>query len=134
MIYIDANIFIYALAYNEKHPDVIKSRDFLKDVRFNRKEACTTILTWDEVFWHLKRHKGEHEAIRAGQMLLKFPHLQFIELSKNLIEDAQKICEEYHVNPRDAIHGACALNHCQGQIFSNDRDFDNISEIKRIFN
>lgn len=133
MIYIDANVFIYALTYNEKHPDAIKSKFFLKELRFNRLEACTTILTWDEVVWHLKKVRNHTEAIKAGRMLLSFPNLKFIDMTKKVIEDAQKICETFHVKPRDAIHGACALNHCKGEIFSNDDDFDDIQGISRTF-
>ena len=133
MIYIDANVFIYALAYTGQHPDVIKSKKILTDVRFNRKDACTTVLTWDEVFYHLKQHRNENEAIKAGRMLLSFPNLKFIDITKSVMDDAQNICADYHVNPRDAIHGACALTHCNGQIFSNDRDFDSIGGIHGTF-
>lgn len=133
MIYIDANVFIYALAYNSNHPDAIKSKLFLSDVRNNRKEACTTILTWDEVFWHLRKKRGERDAITAGKMLLKFPNLKFIDMTKDVIDNAQNLCENYHVKPRDAIHGACALNHCKGEMFSNDGDFDSICGIIRTF-
>lgn len=134
MIYIDANVFIYALAYNSNHPSAVKSKSFLADLRFNRVQACTTILTWDEVFWHLKKNRNESEAIKAGKMLLSFPNLTFIDMTKKVVDDAQGLCESFHVNPRDAIHGACALSHCNGQIFSNDGDFDSISGINRTFN
>jgi predicted nucleic acid-binding protein len=133
MICIDANVFIYALAYNEKHPAAIKSKFFLAEVRFNRQEACTTLLTWDEVFWHLRQNRNNNGAIKAGRMLLSFPNLKFIDMTKKVIDDAQRICENYHVKPRDAIHGACALNHCEGKIFSNDGDFDSIHGISRTF-
>jgi predicted nucleic acid-binding protein len=134
MIYIDANVFIYALAYNPNHPSAAKSKSFLTDLRFNRVQACTTILTWDEVFWHLKKNRNESEAIKAGRMLLTFPNLIFIDMTKDVVDNAQGLCELYHVKPRDAIHGACALNHCNGQIFSNDGDFDSIAGISRTFN
>ena len=134
MIYIDANVFIYALAYSSTNPSAAKSLAFLTDLRFNRVEACTTILTWDEVYYHLKKNRNETEAIKAGRMLLSFPNLKFIDMTKDVVEDAQGLCETYHVKPRDAIHGACALNICQGKIFSNDGDFDSINGINRSFN
>lgn len=46
---------------------------------------------------------------------------------------AQKITEGYNVKPRDAIHAACALKYCSGQIITNDSDFDVIGEIRRKF-
>jgi predicted nucleic acid-binding protein len=134
MIYIDANIFIYALAGRDGDIDTIKSKRILVDVRSNKIQACTTILTWDEVFYFIKRHIGEADAINKGKMLISFPNLSFIEINKKTIVDAQSLCENYHLDPRDAIHGACALSHCSGAILSNDGDFDSITGISRSYN
>jgi len=134
MIYIDANIFIYALSYKKSDKNVILSQKFLTAVKKKKIEACTNVLTWDEVFYHMKQHHGEVAAIIAGQMLLAFPNLCFVDSTKKIIDEAQKICENFHTKPRDAIHSACSIGFCNGEIFSNDGDFDNITGINRHFN
>jgi predicted nucleic acid-binding protein len=76
---------------------------------------------------------GEKVAIEKCKMLISFPNLTFLDMTQNTINEAQKMCESYHLDPRDAIHSACAISSCGGKIFSRDGDFDSVNGIHRIF-
>lgn len=54
MIYIDSNIFI-----------------IIKD---GKTKAATSVLTIDEVFWEIKKHKGRGTAIEIVEALLGMPN------------------------------------------------------------
>lgn len=73
------------------------------------------------------------ESLVAGRRFFTFPNLEIVDVDLEVLSMAQKITEGYNVKPRDAIHAACALKYCSGQIITNDSDFDVIGEIRRKF-
>jgi predicted nucleic acid-binding protein len=54
VLYLDANIFIYA-AVNSKELGE-KSRSLLQRIQQGEEKAETSVLTFDEVFWVVKKH------------------------------------------------------------------------------
>lgn len=133
MIYVDSNVFIYALIYKADLEDVEKANYYLNHVAKGEIAGCTCTLTWDEVFYIVRRSIGFEEAVQAGKHLLVFPNIEFIDVDFEILAKAQKIAEEFKVMPRDAIHAACVLEYCNGKIISSDSDFDNIKGVKRKF-
>ncbi len=130
MIYLDANIFAYTVTGDSKQSESCLS--IIKKVITGEIEACTSLLTWDEVLYALKREIGRAKALEEGRKFLEIPHLFFIEVDDGIITKAQSMAELYHLDPRDAIHAATAiLNGCK-EIISDDKDFDAVKELKRI--
>ena len=129
MIYLDANIFIYSLINDDKLGD--KSRKILTKIAKRETNGFTSILTWDEVVYVLRKIIGIDKSIDEGNKLLNFPNLIFLDSNKKTIEKAQKIMEKYKIKPRDAIHIATALTNNIDKILSDDKDFDGIREIQR---
>lgn len=130
MIYLDANIFIYAITGDFKKSESCLS--IINKVITGKMEACTSLLTWDEILYALKREIGREKALEESRKFLEIPSLYFIEVDGVVITKAQMIAELYHLNPRDAIHAATAiLNRCK-EIFSDDPDFDRVKGLKRI--
>ena len=133
MIYVDANVFVYSLIYEYTIEESKKADYYLTQIINGNIGGCTSTLSWDEIFYVVKRSIGINEAIEAGKKILEFPKLKFIDVSFYIISRAQNIVNEHNMKPRDAIHSACALEFCDGRIISNDSDFDNVNGMKRIF-
>ena len=133
MIYLDSNVFIYSLIYEDTLGVVQKAEYYLKQVVTGEIAGCTCTLTWDEVFYNVLKSTGLNEAIRAGKSLLSFPNLKFLNVDFELIAKAHELAAERKLKPRDAIHAASAIEYCNGEIISNDAEFDCVDQIRRTF-
>ena len=132
MHYIDANIFIYPILYEEEQePKVKHAKQILQRIEQGELSAYTSTLTWDEVVWIVKKAMGRDEAIRQGQKLLGFLNLHWIMVDENILSNAQSLMNKYNLHPRDSIHVASALSRKINLIISDDLDIDQVKEIKR---
>jgi len=128
--YLDANIFLNAILYNDKNAK--RCEKIL--IKLVNKEiiGMTSVLTWDEVVYVIRKNLGKEIAIKESKKFLKFPNLIFVDANKRIIFYAQKLMEKYNLMPRDAIHSASAiLSECE-EIISEDKDFDIINGLKRV--
>ena len=131
MIYLDTNIFVYPHTGN----DAISGAciKLLEKAMSEEIKACTSIITWDEFQYALKKKFHDREkAVELSKDFLAMPNIIFLEANKEIIESAQKITEKYNIAPRDAIHAATAIINGIKEIISDDPDFDKITELKRI--
>lgn len=132
MIYVDSNVFIYPVIYEEPTvTEAKKSKDFLLRIALGEIEAYTSSITWDEVTWTIRKLFGIDSSINEGKKFLSFPNLRLLGVKKSTILKAQELTEKYKIKPRDAIHAAVALENKITSIVSYDEDFDKVDEIKR---
>lgn len=131
-IYVDANIFIAAAVYPAEDRKFLASKQFLYRISAGEIKAMTSFLTWDELFWAVKRLAGTDIAKKEGKKFLELPNLKFCVVDEHIINKSQEIAEKYSLHPRDAIHVASAITYGAENIISDDPDFDAVSEIKRI--
>jgi uncharacterized protein len=132
MHYLDSNVFIYPVIYDEEtEPKARKAKELLLKIENEKLSAFTSTLTWDEVVWVVSKVMGRTEGVTQGKKLLGFPNLQFITADENVIARAQKLMEKYKLSPRDSIHVASALEKRTKSVISDDADFDQVKEIKR---
>jgi predicted nucleic acid-binding protein len=129
MIYLDANVFLSAILNREDEGE--KARDLLQKLQKAEIVAATSALSFDEVFWIVKKHRGFISALKAAKTLLEIPNLTFLEVNDQTLWSAYNLAEKYRLDPRDAIHIACALDHAIFTIISEDEHFDKVKEIKR---
>ena len=129
MKYIDSNIFLYPLLYEDNLS--IKCKKILFDIVNGNFEGCTSFLTWDEVVYTLKKKRGLKIANEEGEKFLKFPNLKFLDVNLQTITKAQILMDKYNLNPRDAIHASHSILKSNGEIISLDKDFDEIKELKK---
>jgi len=129
MIYLDANVFLNAILNREKEGE--KARDLIQKIEKGDMTACTSALSFDEVFWSVKKHRDFEKALKATKAFLEIPNLIFLDVNDEIIWLAYNLAEKYRIDPRDAIHLACALNHGVFTLVSEDKDFDKVKEIKR---
>ena len=128
MLYLDTNIFIYATINTQDLGE--KARSLLQKIQQGEEKAETSALTFDEVFWAVKKHNLEL-AFEACQALLNFPNLEIIPADRELAFSALQLIREYHLAPRDAIHAATAIAEKADCVVSTDADFDRVKGLKR---
>ena len=129
MIYLDANVFLSAILNQEDEGE--KARDLLQKLQKAEIVAATSALSFDEVFSIVKKHRGFISALKAVKTPLEIPNLTFLEINDQTLWSAYNLAEKYKLDPRDAIHIACALDHAIFTIISENEHFDKVKEIKR---
>ncbi len=130
MIYLDANIFIYPVVNEGK--DIERYEKLLFKIAKGEINACTSVLTWDEVAYNIGKLLGKEIGLTEGKKFLNLPNLILYVVDKDIIAKAQEVTEKYNLKQRDAIHAATMLQHNITEIISDDSDFDKVKEIKRI--
>jgi len=128
MLYLDANVFIYAAINTEEIGE--KARTLLLKIQQGEEQGATCALTFDEVFWSIKKRQPEL-ASETSYALLNFPNLEIIAADRKLALSALKIINEYNLAPRDALHAATAIAAKADCIVSTDTHFDKIKELTR---
>lgn len=129
MLYLDSNVFIYA-AINTKELGE-KARALLQQIQQGEEMAETSALTFDEVFWAIKKYSPE-VAFEACSALLNFPNLEIVATTRELVLSALQLIKDYNLAPRDAIHAATAISEKADTIVSTDIHFDRIKEVKHV--
>ena len=129
IFYIDSNIFIFA--YSDYSNIGVICRKILHMIINSKITSFTSILTFDEIFYKITKLKDRETALIIIESFLNLKNLNFIEVNLNTINYSLSLLKNYNLKPRDAIHLACALNKNIKNIISNDKDFDNVKEIKR---
>jgi uncharacterized protein len=128
MMYLDANVFIYASINTEELGK--KATALLAKIQSGEEKAKTSALTFDEVFWALKKHNLEL-ALQICDALLNFPNLEIIPVDRELAFEALQLIKKHKLTPRDALHAATAIAQKADYIVSTDAHFDRLKELKR---
>ncbi len=129
MNYFDSNLIIYAMLDETETGEW--ARELLERVQNEEMPACTSFLTFDEVFYKVNKAKGSGAAIKNLEAFLAMSNMRFIDVNDGVIWKALELIREYQLLPRDAIHAATAFIAGAETIFSEDTDFDNILGLKR---
>ena len=129
MNYIDSNIFVFSVI-NKEHIGNL-SRKLLEKVQNGETTAATSSLTFDELFWRIKKEKGFEVAVNVTRGFLELSNLFLIEVNENTLWKAHELIIKYNLDPRDSIHAACAILRGIHIFISEDDDFDKIREIER---
>jgi predicted nucleic acid-binding protein len=129
MIYLDANVFVAAALYRDDTAE--EARKLIQAIEDGGVKAATSTLTYDEVYWAVKNFKGRKAAHRAGSGVLMLPNLNLLEVGRGVLHTAHDLLANSSLDPRDAIHAACALTRGIKTVVSEDKHFDRIKGIKR---
>jgi hypothetical protein len=129
--YLDSNLVIYAILDETETGEW--SRDVLERVQNGDMSACTSFLTFDEVYYKVNKVKGTDIAVKNLDAFLTIPNLRFINVDDSVVWKALELIRKYKILPRDAIHAASAFIAGAEIIYSQDSDFDNITGLKRMW-
>ena len=127
VLYLDANIFIYSTINTVELGN--SARLLLKKIQLGEEHAVTSVLTFDEVFWALKKHNLDL-AFEACEAILNFPNLEVVAVDRELALSALKLIRECHLAPRDALHAATALAQQVDCMITTDAHFSKVKELK----
>nr|MDO8084109.1 type II toxin-antitoxin system VapC family toxin [Candidatus Sigynarchaeum springense] len=128
--YVDANVFLNPVLYDvHQVPEARAAAEFLKKVEAGQVKAMTSLLTWDEFTWIVRKNTDVATSRKKGQEFLAFPGLQFIPVSASIINKAQVLLEQYAIRPRDAIHVASGLGNGVREFITFDDDLKGIPGI-----
>ncbi len=129
MNYIDSNLAIYAILDGKETGDW--ARKILEQVQKGELPACTSFLTFDEVFYKVSKTKGTDAALKNTEAFLTMQNLKFIPVNDSVVWSALGLIREHQLFPRDAIHAASAFTAGAETIYSQDADFDTLKGLKR---
>jgi uncharacterized protein len=128
VLYLDANIFIFAALNTGVEGE--QASELLTRIQQGQEEAVTSALTFDEVFWEVKKNRGIEKAIDTAGAMLNFPNLQIAAADKEVDYLALQLIKKYNLAPRDAIHASTAITFKVNCIVTTDPDFFKIKELK----
>jgi len=136
--YIDVNVFVYWLGGHPEFGD--RATEWLRRAKASKPGSyATSTLTIYEALVILGGLKGvslrnrdfvEHvlKAFEALRSSISYEPLTFEDFERGL-----QLMEKYRLDFEDAIHAACAMRIGAEEIISNDRDFNNVRELRRVF-
>jgi predicted nucleic acid-binding protein len=130
MIYIDSSLILYAILYAGRLGELARSQ--IQKIKEGGK-AFTSALTFDEVFWKVRKEKGFDAAVVSSEAFLLMPNLSFIDVNSEILWESLTLIKRYKLDPRDAIHAACAITSGINTMVSEDPDFDRVKELKRVW-
>jgi len=129
MIYLDSNVFIYAVLGGAKEGSWC--RDLVRRVAEGGEEAVTSALTVDEVVNQVRVSRGLETSIQAGEAILQMAHLAVAPADAETLWKSLELGRQLGLHPRDAIHAATALLRRTPELISEDADFDKVEGLRR---
>ena len=132
-MYADAGLFLLPVLYTERLPQVAAAARFLESLARGTRRVATATLTWDEVVYVVRRLLGPEDSIAKGQELVEFPNLTWLRVDLAVLRRASDLYRSLPIHPRDAIHAAAAFEAGEREILSEDRVFDRVAGLVRIW-
>lgn len=127
--YLDTSVFVASTLDTGVNGE--KARNIIDAVQQNHINGYTSVLTFDESVFIVRKFRGFENSLAAGDDFLNIPNMSFIDATYQIISMAQELIKKYRLRPRDAIHAACAIHKDIKIIVSDDADFDYVKELER---
>ncbi len=132
-MYADAGLFLLPLLHEARLPHVGAARRFLESLARGGGRVSTSTLTWDEVVYVVRRFLGPEDSVAKGDELLVFPNLQWLRVDRAVLRRGADLYRTLPMRPRDAIHAGAALEAGESEILSEDRVFDRVPGLERVW-
>jgi len=127
LVYLDANIFVFAALAKDKLGDA--SRRILANLRvINAKTSCLTI---DELAWAILRRVNSITAVKACRAVLMLRDLDVLSVDYGDIWGMVNAMETLGLRPRDALHLTVMKRLGEKTIVTEDAHFDAVG-VERI--
>jgi predicted nucleic acid-binding protein len=119
LVGLDTSIFIYQF---EDHPIYrLLASEILDGVERGKWEAVTSVITLMEIAVRPFQIGAVQAARQYEALLVNFPHLQMLDLNRDMARRAAQLRAEFNLRPADALQeAACLEKGCQAWV-TNDR-------------
>jgi len=131
--FIDSNVFVYHMAEDPEYGDI--ASEIIERIE-GGEEAATSTLVISQVCGYLKWRRRDDVIPSFLGFLRSLPNLSKIDTVFIDFVEARELCLKHRLNWRfwDDLVIAAQMNRMGiREIYSNDKDFDKIPGIKRIF-
>lgn len=129
--FIDTNLFIYLNIMRSAYRRVYE--EFYERV-IEEYTAYTNVLVLDELLYvSYRRYKVPYNITLEFIDEVILPYVNILGIGLDEYKVARNILLEYGIKPSDTLHAASCINNKIKLIVSEDRDFDKIPHIKRIW-
>lgn len=132
-MYADAGLFLQPLLHTQRLRAAAAAARFLTALARGARTVSTSTLTWDEVVYAVRRFLGPEDSIAKGQELLAFPNLTWLRVDLAVLRRAADLYRSLPMRPRDAIHAGAALEAGEREVLSEDRVFDRVPGLVRVW-
>lgn len=132
-MYADAGLFVLPVVHTDRVPSARAAARLLRSVARGTTKVSTSTLTWDEVVYIVRRTLGPEDSITKAGELLAFPNLTWLRVDVAVLRRAADLYGSVPMRPRDAIHAAAALEAGEEEIVSEDRVFDRVPGLRRVW-
>lgn len=124
---LDTSVFIY---HFEAHPVYHKhTSGLLAEMERGRWQAATSVITLMEINVRPLMLGREDVARQYEALLVNFPHLQIVELNREIARHATVLRAKFRIRPADALQVAACLDvGCQAFV-TNDLDLGRLSSL-----
>lgn len=130
MIFIDANIFMYAVG--AAHPNKPPSIDYLRRVANGENDAATDAEVLQEILHRYRAIRRWDDGSRVYD-LARSVVAKVLPITSDTVDRARSLMEEDNdLGARDAIHAAVALANGCTAICTYDQAFDRIPGLGRV--
>lgn len=121
---LDTSVFIY---HFEKHSQYVHlTRELFFGIESGKYMGITSTITLMEILIR-PLALGEQDVARKYEVLLaNFPHLEMVDIDRDIIRHAAQIRAEYRLRPPDAIQISACLAKDARAFITNDRHMERL--------
>ncbi|MEM0085028.1 MAG: type II toxin-antitoxin system VapC family toxin [Candidatus Methanomethylicia archaeon] len=131
MRFVDANVFIYVLVKSPKE-DYLTSKSILKRIEDGEEAITSTSIIQEVVEW-LEYNNRRKEVEKFLVALNSYVTMRKVETSWREMLDAALDMEKYGLDFVDALTLQVMKKNNVTEIYTNDRDFDGVDWVRRIW-
>lgn len=131
-VFVDANLLIYLNAVRSAEVRVIYENFYLNLISENK--AYTDALVLDELLYiSKKRYNVPYDVSIQFIESIILPYIEVLPLGSREFSKAADIIKNFNIKPSDALHAAAMMTHGISKIVTEDREFDKIEGLERIW-
>jgi len=130
--FIDAPLLIYLNTMTDPSARMPYENLYIRVL--TKYKLYTDVLVLDEVIYISRRKYGiPYDVSVEFIKSVVLPYVSIIDLGEDEYKLAEKILVEYNLKPSDSLHLGAMLSNAINLIISEDKEFDKVKSVKRLW-